>query len=112
MRTKILRQCNHSPPPPWQGGGGEWLRLFVPRVIVDGMPHEIELIYGNDGRFSITSSLAKSNPSSGEASFVNSIVTLPLVIYRAGGKVRNLRRDNDGKFSLVTSDIHPDTQVP
>lgn len=92
-------------------------RLFVPRVIVNGVPHEVELKYGNDGRFHITSSIPKSNPSSGEASLVNSTVTLPLFIYRARGKVKQLKKatlrlDNDGKLSLITYDTHPDTLFP
>ncbi|NYT46733.1 MAG: hypothetical protein H0A75_02840, partial [Candidatus Methanofishera endochildressiae] len=95
----------------------ETSRLFIPRLIVDGVPHEVELRYGNDGRFSLTSSIPKSNPSNGEASFVNSTATLPLFIYRAKGKVQSLKKatlrlDNDGKFSLVTYGTHPDTQVP
>lgn len=82
-----------------------------------GVPHEVELRFGNDGRLSLTSSIPKSNPSSGEASFVNSTVTLPLFIYRAKGKVQSLLKatlklDNDGKFSIVSYDTHPDTQIP
>ena len=95
----------------------ETLRFFIPRVIVGGVPHEVELKYGNDGKFSLTSFIPKNNPSSGEASFIGSTVTLPLFIYRVGGKVKNLKKatlrlDNDGKFSLIYYDTHPGTQIP
>lgn len=98
----------------------ETLKLDIPRLIYQGTPYKVTLQYGSDNRFTLTSATptnnSLANQSSVETGFANSTLTLPLLRYIERGKITQLlkvtlRQGNDGKFSITSFNVHPDTKI-